>query len=743
MPIIQISEIRHRRGLKQDLPELAEGEVGLAVDTGELFIGTPGLPSIVRDLIAVVWQPNKDYAEGSYVAFNGLLYRALTTHNGAAVFNGSNWEEVNQNEFANPNTKILTEWSKNIETILKYSYLNRNSQINSDRPDAFGFHEIENFYEDLPDVWPYQAVKRVGNSTYDEIGVRRYLQERLDERVSVLSYGASGSGRKYLTSTLTTRIRNDMDAEANSIRRATMDLANSFADDASDANYREANKAVYFPAGTYVVNKSLFLTNRTRWIGDGVGKTRIVFNINGLTLNQRNNALLMTVDKSLSVEDAIDEDEVTANSYQNITDLVQDIVVSGISFEIMGTPAGGSTASAADTLRLLRAANVVFHDCAFIGSWNPANTHTSSFNYTTDAQAVFIDSVGDTALPGASPLQCRDIKFLNCHFEKFFYISNLVDGMNGITFDSCTARTCYRGIVVGEANASSTGIWQTFPVATSKFNAPRNVRILNSNFKDIASHGVFVYRGYLGNGTDNSTTYNEYLLDEKVTGDKPFYQGNGVLLMGNRWENVGNYDNNQLVSMDHPSFLEDPKVPVIVFADNSNYNSIIGDTFSRDITVTTTISNKSRVYYRENDPNIVLIPQDRVRLPSEKQTYQAVINPTAGMESMVPAAIIGEADEFGAWNSYRVSYTIVYAEYGAGPLRRRKFGTINIAVDPSLGSVNYSDDSTMINGPDDITLSVIINDSDEVELQADFSNSLPDITDAVIYYSIEKYFAPV
>ena len=39
MPIVQISRIQHRRGKKTDLPQLAAGELGWAVDDQRLYIG--------------------------------------------------------------------------------------------------------------------------------------------------------------------------------------------------------------------------------------------------------------------------------------------------------------------------------------------------------------------------------------------------------------------------------------------------------------------------------------------------------------------------------------------------------------------------------------------------------------------------------------------------------------------------------------------------------------------------------
>ena len=39
MAIVQISRIQNRRGVKSDLPQLASGELGWSIDTGQLYIG--------------------------------------------------------------------------------------------------------------------------------------------------------------------------------------------------------------------------------------------------------------------------------------------------------------------------------------------------------------------------------------------------------------------------------------------------------------------------------------------------------------------------------------------------------------------------------------------------------------------------------------------------------------------------------------------------------------------------------
>ncbi|MNR88482.1 hypothetical protein D3C72_194200 [compost metagenome] len=49
MPVTQISRIQVRRGPKDNIPQaLAEGEMAMTTDTGEVFIGAPNLPKIAH-----------------------------------------------------------------------------------------------------------------------------------------------------------------------------------------------------------------------------------------------------------------------------------------------------------------------------------------------------------------------------------------------------------------------------------------------------------------------------------------------------------------------------------------------------------------------------------------------------------------------------------------------------------------------------------------------------------------------
>ena len=52
MAIVQISKIQHRRGLKENLPNLGSAELGWSLDTRQLYIGngalTEGAPTTGR-----------------------------------------------------------------------------------------------------------------------------------------------------------------------------------------------------------------------------------------------------------------------------------------------------------------------------------------------------------------------------------------------------------------------------------------------------------------------------------------------------------------------------------------------------------------------------------------------------------------------------------------------------------------------------------------------------------------------
>src|SRR5574344_2059257 len=114
MAISQISRIQVRRGSKDFLPSgtpenpvsLLEGEIGLTVDDGQLFIGTPNLGKIENRKPGIVPQGTMENEKG----------------------------QTEKGRFPYANTQILTEFSRNTEELINYVYRNRDLIHNKSFP---------------------------------------------------------------------------------------------------------------------------------------------------------------------------------------------------------------------------------------------------------------------------------------------------------------------------------------------------------------------------------------------------------------------------------------------------------------------------------------------------------------------------------------------------------------------------------------------------------------------------------
>ena len=173
MAILQISRITHRKGLVENLPQLAGAEFGWALDERRLFIG------------------------------NGLI------EDGAPVIG---------------NTEILTEFSDILGLASTYTYKGARA----------GY------------------IVKTGETDDDVV---RSLQARFDERVSVLSFGAAGDG-----------ITDDTSA----INRAFYELF------CRQTNV-ETRRALYFPAGIYVIKDLIKIPPYAKIIGDGLTSSIIKY----------------------------------------------------------------------------------------------------------------------------------------------------------------------------------------------------------------------------------------------------------------------------------------------------------------------------------------------------------------------------------------------------------------------------------------------------------------------------------
>ncbi len=365
MAIVQISRVQHRRGLSSNLPRpnLAEGELGFTLDTGELFIGAPNFPPV-----------------------------------------------VGRDSYPYQNLRILTEFSlRNLLSSLihVYRYQNRNNL-------------------NFPGVRSYRA-----NPAYT---VEQLLQEKLDEVVSVKSYGALGDGTTD---------------DSKAIKQACIDL---YTESFSKAEPR----ILYFPAGVYVIQaESLPLFKGTRWVGDGKGRTVIFLSNNNVK------AVAETAEWD-RVRNLINKD------IDILGGIVSDIFISGMTL---------ARSNVGDILKLERAKRGTCLDVEFSVatlsedkrlqkniSWNtnlsygpwPAST---KYDSTKHGICVKIDRL--TKLEGSGDIVvaidgqitnwvAEDFNFIDCVFKSNTYGFYLVDCVDNVNVVDCVFEDLFKGVTLGE-----------------------------------------------------------------------------------------------------------------------------------------------------------------------------------------------------------------------------------------------------------------------------------------------------
>ena len=316
MAIVQISKIQHRRGLKENLPNLGSAELGWALDTRQLYIG------------------------------NGALTEGAPTAG---------------------RTEILTEYSDILGLFASYTYSGE---------AATG-----------------RAVQ-TGDTALNPIA--RSLQDRLDEIVSVKSFGATGDG-------------NTDDTEA--INRALFQL---YCTDVITT----ARKTLFFPAGVYKISDVIEIPTYAYIVGEGKD---CVF----IKQTNTGGSLVFSLADSLQ--------QVGANIGNNSAIRPSYINISSLTFENAVDHSVGLISDAF---------NCNFTDVKFKG---PRVDPSDPGNST---RGIFIEST--------PVLQTENIRFIGCDFFGTTYAVVADDDVHNITWDGCDFRQLYRGFNFGE-NTTGTG----------------------------------------------------------------------------------------------------------------------------------------------------------------------------------------------------------------------------------------------------------------------------------------------
>lgn len=674
--IIQISQIKHRRGKRSDLPKaLEEGELGLALDTGEVFIGTPNLPS--------------------------------------AKF------RKDENIFPYGNTQILTEWTNNVRDLLQYTYRYRSISFSP---------STGTFTPNTEQAVPILKYDDGSSNAVEEIVVRK-LQERLDESVSVKSYGARGDCTRDFSS-IPTNIA--LNAETYAIRRAILDVSN-VTNSPSDYDGWHP-RSLHFPAGVYAINQPLPLPPNASWIGEGKGNTVIALVSSVNRLDYKNRCLLFTVDGGLLPEEADNDYIIGLHSYANMNTtslpgskiLPENVFITGITF-IVNVDQNNDFRTPYDVARLIGLKNAVFYNCQFIGNWSSTGETKSIYNklgiddlyypgsvnlgQNGDSIAILMDSYGRSDIDDEQKYKPSSISFIDCDFGNTTYAAIITDNVSDIGFLECGFNRHYRGLVLNEPQVQSIPNGQI----TYGTHGVKNIHITNSLLKNIRREAILSYKPY--SNIDYSVTNKEYCAG-------------GVISTFNRFENVGNNTTANGFSLSATATIA-PQFPVIYFVSGASNCISYGDTFSRsfDPDLLSGVSLGSitfeRVRYTKTDQNLVFNPQDF----SSKQLKKKILPQKPSIMTGAPVLSFSQSEA----NSIKLDYTLTVQSTQTSA--KRRIGQINIISNGETGGqALFDEEYNEIGGPITVVFNTQVSGS---ELKLMYSNN--EGRDVYMYYNYQYW----
>lgn len=329
------------------------------------------------------------------------------------------------------NTQILTEETS--ASVLQYSYISN-----------IGANAITGFEREPLD--PY-----VPSANYPTI---RSYQEKFDDFVSVLDYGAIGDG--------------SVD-DAAAIRRAMFDL---YDETGSPVAAQRKFRSLYFPAGTYALEKEILLYPNAVMIGDGPGRTIFkLTNAGVLDVGGDGDCVARTVDSKGQIGAAIDASAVYDPGNINVT---------GITFESETSNIGGYLLGEIDIVKLEDALNVNFVDCDFIGTWVLGATSLS--------RAIHIDK------PGSTVPDIGSYTFDNCLFSKNGVGFEPVFASSNVYVVNSRFDTLESGFILGDSNTLDISLYR---VSHSIFET---IEDIGFDVQTMGVGNISTYNHYRGNG---------------------------------------------------------------------------------------------------------------------------------------------------------------------------------------------------------------------------------------------------
>lgn len=346
MAIVQISRIQHRRGVADNLPQLAVGEIGLAVDTRRVYIGNGGT-------------------------------------------------DAPQIE----NIELLTASSDLLDSADTYTY----------KGAAAGYNATTGITAASP--------------------ITRTMQQKFDDIASVKDFGAKGDGSTDDTA---------------AINRALYQLF-------SRTTNTEIRRALFFPAGTYIVTDVLKIPTYAKLVGDGHNSSII----KGTSASP--DCVAMTSDAIQQIDGSIGASGAALPGNVNID---------GLTF--------WASVDTVDAFVVNQAQTVTFSNCRFQG-------------FQTSVPNGVGNSATTVRLESSTTRETEHVHFVGCVFTRNNFLVIADNDMSSITFSGCEFNTAFKAVKIGEARTGS----------APSVDGPRGVKVTNSLFDDIYNRAI---HGYFGPG---------------------------------------------------------------------------------------------------------------------------------------------------------------------------------------------------------------------------------------------------
>lgn len=270
----------------------------------------------------------------------------------------------------------------------------------------------------------------------------RSVGQILDDFVSVKSFGAQGDG-----------ISDDTAAIQRALDQIYCQLI--------PGGYAQATayRQIYFPAGVYNISDNIYFPPYANLVGDGPNSTII----------KQTNVLATSV---VRTEDSLTQKDIQLGT--NSATLPINIQVFGITFQHVAD---------ADVVKLERANNVYFENCAFVGNWTG--------NVLAGRAGIRLDSLGTVFAP--NNIRTRGCAFLNVAYA---FNSDLALNATQIYFDFCNF------------DMNLYGVWTS--------TGMQDVKVSNSSFNNITRNAIYANPTSNGVGSVNNSFRNSGLPGYEV-----------------------------------------------------------------------------------------------------------------------------------------------------------------------------------------------------------------------------------